>query len=204
MTELVDAYQRDDIRMYESVLHRSGSDLLNDSFIAENIDEVTRNMRTKGVVKLIAPYTRVRLSWIAGRLRVTDPEVQDIVGFLIVDGRIQGRIDEQQGILEINAVPDSNHSGEPSGGSSTSIPDEDRVEALGSLDRATGSLFRAIFRDADGFRPSPVESAIQGGFLDQLGDIGPPGDFRADRLAGLGSRRSGRRGKAGFLSSMVH
>ena len=43
MTELVDAYQRDDISQYETVLKKN-QDLLADPFIAENIDEVSRNM----------------------------------------------------------------------------------------------------------------------------------------------------------------
>lgn len=46
MTDLVDAYQQDDIHRYESVL-ASNKDLLDDAFIAENIDEVTRNIAPK-------------------------------------------------------------------------------------------------------------------------------------------------------------
>ena len=60
MTELVDAYQNDQMHQYEAVLTKN-KDLLADPFIAENIDEVTRNMRTKAVVKLVAPYTRFKL-----------------------------------------------------------------------------------------------------------------------------------------------
>ncbi|POS81829.1 PCI-domain-containing protein, partial [Erysiphe pulchra] len=79
MTELVDAYQNDRIHRYEAILTKN-KDLLADPFIAENIDEVTRNMRTKAVVKLVAPYTRFKLDFIAKRLNISTPEVQDIVG----------------------------------------------------------------------------------------------------------------------------
>ena len=89
MTELVYAYQRDDIYQYEEVLH-TNKDLLADQFIAENIDDVTRNMRTKALVKLIAPYTRMRIDWIARHLRIDEPEVLDIVSYLIVDGQARG------------------------------------------------------------------------------------------------------------------
>src|SRR5205085_1725826 len=81
MTDLVDAYQRDDIHRYEFVL-QNNKDLLSDPFIAENIDEVTRNMRTKAVLKLIAPYTRFTLAFIARQLKITVAEVQDILSFL--------------------------------------------------------------------------------------------------------------------------
>ncbi|KAL8883646.1 MAG: hypothetical protein Q9192_007062, partial [Flavoplaca navasiana] len=77
MTDLVDAYQRDDIQRYETIL-QTNKDVLADPFIAENIDEVTRNMRTKGVLKLIAPYTRFNLAFVAKQLKISVAEVQDI------------------------------------------------------------------------------------------------------------------------------
>lgn len=147
MTELVDAYQRDDVHGYEKTLQKN-QDLLSDPFIAENIDEVTRNMRTKGIVKLIAPYTRMRLSWLAKQLKISEPEVQDIIGFLIVDGRINGTINQQNGVLEI-----------------TSDADSERIAALQGLTKSISDLFTAIFTDGDGFRniehPS-IEDDVQG------------------------------------------
>ncbi|KAG5963484.1 hypothetical protein E4U57_006216 [Claviceps arundinis] len=134
MTELVDAYQRDDVHAYEKVL-QTHQDILDDSFIAENIDEVTRNMRTKGVLKLIAPYTRMKLSWIANQLQVSLPEVQDILGFLIVDGKIDGTINEQKQILEIR-----------------SDADVKRTQAMDRLSCSVQQLSAAIFKEAEGFR----------------------------------------------------
>ena len=147
MTDLVDAYQRDDVHRYEKTLQKN-QDLLSDPFIAENIDEVTRNMRTKGIVKLIAPYTRMKLSWLAKQLKISEPEVQDIVGFLIVDGRIKGSVNQQEGILEI-----------------TSDADSDRVTALQSLTTSISELFTSIFADGDGFRNiehPTLEDELQG------------------------------------------
>lgn len=105
MTDLVDAYQRDDIHRYESIL-QTNKDLLEDRFIAENIDEVTRNMRTKAVLKLVAPYTRFTLAFVAKQLKISVTEVQDIVGFLIVDRKLRGRINEKDGTVEIESDAD--------------------------------------------------------------------------------------------------
>ncbi|KAI8627902.1 putative COP9 signalosome subunit 2 [Xylariaceae sp. FL1651] len=134
MTELVDAYQRDDMHQYVSVLQKN-QDILADPFIAENIDEVTRNMRTKAVVKLIAPYTRMKLAWIARQLKISELEVQDILGYLIVDGKIRGKIDQQAGILEVE-----------SGG------DPERVQALDIWASALAGLYLTMFKDSEGFR----------------------------------------------------
>ena len=148
MTDLVDAYQRDDIYKYEEVLQKNG-DLLTDPFIAENIDEVTRNMRTKAVTKLVAPYTNLRLSWIADRLRIGENEVRDIVSFLIVDGRIQGKIDEWTGMLKIRPERDAQ-----------------RVKAIQGIIDAATELYSATLKDFDGYRPPANEGT--GGVPDQF------------------------------------
>lgn len=186
MTDLVEAYQHDDIHRYEDVLHRN-PDLLQDAFIAENIDEVTRNMRTKAVLKIIAPYTRLRLRWIAEQIRISDAEVQDILGFLIVDGRIAGNIDQQAGILELESDVDA-----------------DRVEALSQLSAAMSGLAAAMFNST-----APSLRAAAGG--DAGGGGGGGGNGGLSGSGGVGgyfsSSRNARartaRARAGLGASMT-
>lgn len=160
MTDLVDAYQRDDIHKYESIL-QNNKDLLEDPFIAENIDEVTRNMRTKAVVKLIAPYTRFKLSFIAKQLKISVPEVQDILGFLIVDKKVKGKINQQDGTMEIE-----NNS------------DAERLNAMQEWNSAITSLCKAVFADGEGFKVPDGPAA-----LDDHGKefFGGPGGTRGTR-----------------------
>ncbi|KAI0848459.1 PCI-domain-containing protein [Daldinia vernicosa] len=138
MTELVDAYQRDDMETYVNVLQKN-QDILADPFIAENIDEVTRNMRTKAIVKLIAPYTRMKLAGIARQLKISEAEVQDILGFLIVDGKVKGKIDQQTGVLEIGSDGDA-----------------ERVQAMDSWAASVAGLYTTLFKDGEGFRMADV------------------------------------------------
>ncbi|KAJ2903283.1 COP9 signalosome complex subunit 2 [Zalerion maritima] len=152
MTELVEAYQRDDVHAYSKVL-QNNKDLLADPFITENIDEVTRNMRTKGVQKLIAPYTRMRISWIARQLDVPESEVMDILGYLIVAGMVKGHIDQQKGTLEIHSDPDGQ-----------------RTVALMDLSTAVAGLWSTMFEGADGFRNT--ESNIMGQEFENMPGLG--------------------------------
>jgi COP9 signalosome complex subunit 2 len=140
MTELVDAYQRDDISRYESILSKN-QDLLADPFIAENIDEVTRNMRTKAVIKLVAPYTRFRLDFIAKRLNIAISEVQDIVGFLIMDKKLRGKINQDGGTVEIEKRGD-----------------QDRIHAVADWTAAIRSLSSYVLNESDGFKSDDVGS----------------------------------------------
>ncbi|KAJ4286109.1 hypothetical protein N0V90_013458 [Kalmusia sp. IMI 367209] len=134
MTDLVNAYQREDIHDYEKIL-KNNQDLLKDPFIAENIDEVTRNVRTKAVVKLVAPYTRFTLAFISKQLKISLSEVQDIVGYLIVDKRLRGKINQQTGTVEIE-----------------SSTDMDRVQAMEEWSAAIGSLWATVLNEGDGFK----------------------------------------------------
>lgn len=169
MTELVDAYQRDDIHQYETVLQKN-KDLLADPFIAENIDEVTRNMRTKAVVKLVAPYTRFRLDFIARRLKISVPEVQDIVGFLIMDKRLHGKINQEAGTVEIE-----------------SRADLDRMHAVADWTDAIRSLANVVLNEGDGFKSD--DAGIGGPGVPGVGDAYDSMSQLSGRAGPQGGRR---------------
>ena len=140
MTDLVEAYQQNDIHKYESIL-QNNKDVLSDPFIAENIDEVTRSLRTSGVMKLIAPYTRFTLAFIAKKLNISVTEVQDIIGFLILDKRLDGKIDQNKGTVEIENRSDA-----------------DRTLAMQEWSSAIGSLCKTVLDEGEGFRTDDSQS----------------------------------------------
>ena len=172
MTDLVDAYQRDDIHRYESVL-QSNKDMLADPFIAENIDEVTRNMRTKGVLKLIAPYTRFTLAFVAKQLKVSTAEVQDIVGFLIVDRKLKGKINQENGTVEVESTADA-----------------DRTHSVQQWSSAIGSLWQTVLNEGEGFKVDESQP-IAGTNSSFLQGMAPGGS--APQFGGLGQNVAGKR-----------
>lgn len=134
MTDLVDAYQQDDIHRYEAILG-SNKDVLEDPFIAENIDEVTRNMRMKAVLKLIIPYTRFTLAFVAKQLKISVVEVQDIIGFLIVDKKIKGKINQEKGIVEVESSLDAQ-----------------RANAMSQWASSLSMLWNTVLSEGEGFK----------------------------------------------------
>jgi len=152
MTGLVDAYQRDDIHGYEKIL-QNNKDLLADPFIAENIDEVTRNMRTKAILKLVAPYTRFTLAFISRQLKISLPEVQDIVGFLILDKRLRAKINQQDGTVEVE-----------------SSTDQERIQAMHDWSAAIEALAASVLENSEGWRQEEIH--MGGGGMGTPEDIG--------------------------------
>lgn len=173
MTKLVEAYQRDDIHSYESVLTQN-KDLLEDSFIRENIDEVTRNMRTKAVLKLIAPYTRFKLDFIGKQLKIKEEEVQDILSFLIVDKKVMGKINQETKTVEIENTSDA-----------------ERLNAMQQWSSSISSMYKAIFADGEGYK-IPETNQLADNMDTGSWQMGPKHDPR--------SRNTGKRGrgKGGF------
>ncbi|KAK4983261.1 hypothetical protein LTR50_007339 [Elasticomyces elasticus] len=175
MTELVDAYQRDDLFRYESIL-RDNKDLLRDPFIAENIDEVTRTMRTKAVVKMVAPYTRFRLAFIAKQLNVPLAEVQDLVGYLIMDKKLRGKIDQAGGTVEIECGADA-----------------ERLHAVAEWTSAIHSLASYVLSEGEGFRPDEAAPNISelsgtGAQPPMRGGLLSSGRRKSSRQPGLGTK----------------
>jgi COP9 signalosome complex subunit 2 len=176
MTELVDAYQRDDISQYEKIL-KQNPDLLSDPFIAENIDEVTRNMRTKAVVKLVAPYTRFRLDFIAKRLAISVGEVQDIVGFLIMDKKLRGKINQDAGTVEIE-----------------SRADQERMHAVADWTSAIRVLANYVLTEGEGFKSDEVGLGSGGGMSMPMTSAPDALLSSQQRIAGTAGKRKPNRG----------
>ncbi|VDD80670.1 unnamed protein product [Mesocestoides corti] len=103
VTSLVTAYQNNDINEFEAILREQRQSIMDDSFIREHIEDLLRNIRTEVLVKLLRPYTRIRLPFISQQLNLDQREVESLLVACIMDGTIAGRIDQAQQILLLSA-----------------------------------------------------------------------------------------------------
>jgi len=94
MTDLVDAYQRREVHTAEKILRENRSTIMDDAFIRLYIGELLRSLRTQYLIDLIKPYTRLELSFLAQQLNVAKDEVEELLIGLILDGKVEGRIDQ--------------------------------------------------------------------------------------------------------------
>ncbi|KAJ5613758.1 COP9 signalosome subunit 2 [Penicillium herquei] len=180
MTDLVDAYQRDDIHVYQSVLLKN-PDMLEDSFIAENIDEVSRNMRTKAVLKLIAPYTRFSLQFISKQIKISASDVSDILDFLILDKKLNAHIDHESGTVSV-----------------LSCSDGERLRALKEWSSSLHSLWSTTLQ-GDGYRLDEGNQGVAGSmFTPGFGDESSQVSMRLNqrgrrelRSKGIGGKLTG-------------
>lgn len=78
------------------------STIMDDAFIRSYIGELLRSLRTQYLIDLIKPYTRLELSFLAQQLNVDKDEVEELLIGLILDGKVEGRIDQVTMRLELD------------------------------------------------------------------------------------------------------
>ncbi len=137
VTNLVTAYQNNDIAEFEKILRQQRESIMEDAFIREHIEALLRNIRTEVLVKLLRPYTRVRLPFISQQLNLEPAEVESLLVSCILDQVVQGRIDQENQVLILNREPES----------------EERYLALEKLSVRLKSLHTSIASAA--WNPSP-------------------------------------------------
>ena len=94
MTNLVSAYQNNDINDFEKILKQNWQTIMDDQFIREHIEDLLRNIRTQVLIRLIKPYTRIKIDFISGELNVDAGDVESLLVSCILDKTIKGRIDQ--------------------------------------------------------------------------------------------------------------
>eukprot|EP00245_Coleochaete_scutata_P008550 TRINITY_DN2639_c0_g1_i1.p1 TRINITY_DN2639_c0_g1~~TRINITY_DN2639_c0_g1_i1.p1 ORF type:complete len:216 (+),score=58.56 TRINITY_DN2639_c0_g1_i1:52-648(+) len=101
MTNLVAAYQRNEILEFEKILKSNQKTIMDDPFIRNYIEDLLKKIRTQVLLKLIKPYTRIRIPSISKELNIPEKEVEQLLVSLVLDGRVHGHIDQVNQLLEL-------------------------------------------------------------------------------------------------------
>lgn len=75
---------------------------MDDPFIRFYIDDVLRSLRTQWILDIIKPYTRIEIDYLARQLGIAADEIEEILVALILDDKVQGRIDQVEKRLELD------------------------------------------------------------------------------------------------------
>ncbi|KAL7072323.1 hypothetical protein ACQ4LE_008640 [Meloidogyne hapla] len=99
LTQMVAAYQQNDIQRFEQILEANRASVMDDPFIREHIEELLANIRTEVLLRLIKPYVCIRLSYLAEELRIEQKEVVRLLVEIIHDRRRDLKIDQVNSTL---------------------------------------------------------------------------------------------------------
>ena len=102
MTDLVQAYQANDIASFESLLEKHKKSISEDAFVAEHIQALLDNVRTQVLLKTVRPYSKVKLPHLSEELNIPEKELESLLVNLVLDDVLDAKINQVTGMLEIN------------------------------------------------------------------------------------------------------
>ncbi|CAL6341435.1 unnamed protein product [Bathycoccus prasinos] len=102
MTDLVQAYQANDITSFESLLEKHKKSISEDAFVAEHIQALLDNVRTQVLLKTVRPYSKVKLPHLSEELNIPEKELESLLVNLVLDDVLDAKINQVTGMLEIN------------------------------------------------------------------------------------------------------
>jgi len=107
MTQLVSAYQDNDIKRFEQILAENHEAVMGDAFIREHIEELLSNIRTEIMMQIIKPYRRIKISYLAEELCISQEEVVRLLTEIIHEKTTDLKIDQvNQTVIKINQGQD--------------------------------------------------------------------------------------------------
>jgi len=93
-TNLMAAYYNNDIIEIQKIISENRSAILDDPFIRQYIEQLIKQVRTKALLNLIGPYTRMTIPFICKELNASEEDVESLLVSMILDNKIRGRIDQ--------------------------------------------------------------------------------------------------------------
>ncbi len=114
MTNLVDAFHDNDIEKFERILKKNEGRIMDDEFIREYLEDLLRTIRMQVLHEILRPYTRISIEAISKKLNgIQVKDVENLLVTAILDGKLDARIDQVNGVLLKNT--------DSRGGNSSSI-----------------------------------------------------------------------------------
>ncbi|XP_076265135.1 COP9 signalosome complex subunit 2-like [Rhynchophorus ferrugineus] len=101
LTLLIDAFQHSRTTEFVQIFEKNKESLMADPFIREHLEELLKNVRGNALVRLIKPYRNIKLSFISQELGMDENEVENLVVSYILDGQINGKIDQLNKVLRM-------------------------------------------------------------------------------------------------------
>lgn len=100
MTKLVDAFHSNDIESFDKILRRNEGRIMDDEFIREYIADLLWTIRMQVLLEVLRPYTRISIEAISKKLNdIPFKEAENLLVTAILDGKLDGRIDQVNGVL---------------------------------------------------------------------------------------------------------
>jgi len=98
------AYSASDIKDFEKILKDPKGRIATDKFIMSYIDPLLRKIRSQILMQIVQPYERIKLDFLGQEINISQEEVESLLVELILDQKLQGKINQVGGFLTVGAA----------------------------------------------------------------------------------------------------
>mmetsp|Transcript_9578 Transcript_9578/g.21017 ORF Transcript_9578/g.21017 Transcript_9578/m.21017 type:complete len:450 (-) Transcript_9578:44-1393(-) len=102
MANLRSAFEQNDVSTVDKLLTNPSYKILSDPFIRTYLEDLLRNIRLQVLQNLIRPYRCISLDFLSKEINVDIEEVTSLLVQLIMDSKIEAKIDGVEGFLHID------------------------------------------------------------------------------------------------------
>ena len=102
IVNLRSAYEKNDINTIQQILNSKDTQILDDPFISQYLDDLLRNIRLNVLIARVKPYKSVSIEYLSQQLNVTKEDICGLLSELILEEKIKGEIDQLNGFLEMS------------------------------------------------------------------------------------------------------
>jgi len=107
IAQLLDAYEKNNIRNVERILRENPKELSEDPFLNQFIGRLLTKVRIAKILEMVKPYSRINTQFLATQLTIDLEEVEDLLVRLILDNEIEGKINQVGHVLNLAGHADS-------------------------------------------------------------------------------------------------
>lgn len=133
------AFQEKDTHAFNELLSKHRADLQDDAVLLSHLEEMKDTLTEKHLLRVIEPYNRVQITFIANILKLSNELVESKVSQLILDKKLYGIVDQQSSCLIIFDAVDANADKD-----AHAVLFRESLETVESLDKLVTTLFEKI------------------------------------------------------------
>lgn len=86
---------------FQSTVNKYSKELKEDKIVARHLDSLYQTMLEQNLCRIIEPYSRVQVKYVAEKIDLPEPEVEKKLSQMILDKKFQGILDQETRVLII-------------------------------------------------------------------------------------------------------
>jgi len=101
MKQVAQASKNRSLAEFQTTVKKFASELEQDRIVAKHLDSLYQTMLEQNLCRIIEPYKRVQVNFVADKINLPEPEVEKKLSQMILDKKFQGILDQETRVLII-------------------------------------------------------------------------------------------------------